>query len=258
MVTLRMLLAAAVLLAAAGCGASVDVELDVAAQAPTTATSTVTSAATITAAGATTAATAECPPGGGGQTDRGFFCPPDLPAFFQPGGMARVVHSALAGTYRTGVFTVPIEFTQQDRFQTEGERVDSVNLDNRCGLDPFVGTCWSATLYALGSTEIDLTEFASSDCIGAYELSDSLVGGNAATLLDIRSISPTCIAFVLEVPDLFGGFLMNSGERYLLYSVAAANGEDLLLVVAIIPAEDFDEYMAVAQPMIDSIRFLDN
>ena len=202
-----------------------------------------TTLATTTVAASTTLGPDECLPSGGGQTRRGFFCPPDLPVISdEPVNPPQFV----AGTYRTRHFEPPFEFTREESFRSGGEHGSVVNLDfpNSTSLVLLVTP-------AHLTEELDLESYGSDPCFVDVHLRETEMLGYDAQLLDATGGEDCQVILPLE-----GGGSINPGERVHIYDIDADTGQLILIVYA--PANTFDHYLEdTAIPLLDSVRFLD-
>ena len=232
-----------VLMVVVGCSSVSEATTPSAVQPATT--TTATSAPASEPAVAKTVDPAVCPPGGGGQTSRGFYCPPDIPRFE---GDSDVVFQLMPGTYRTRFFETDLEFTRNDRFGVSGEAHVAVEMDRNLqgGLILALNDAVAAAFRE--------TDLASHECAQQVVAGESTVGGLPAQSL---TASFTCDIFISSVQGDPLGFGLFEGTTTLLLYVEISDRTVLVEVLA--PTGSFGDYLtSQAHPLIDSIRFLDN
>lgn len=235
-------LLAVVLLVLVGCSsATADTTSTVGAEAAA-ATTAVT---TTTAVTATTEAGGECQPHPDGYlaTGRGFVCPPDLPL-----AERNVAVGFLDGVYRTRLFAVPFEYTRHSVGRATGEESTFVNMDlvEADGL-------WEVSLVSFVDDPAQLrAEILDHECAADTMFVEAarLIGGIETDMIDF-TVECDFVSSQAEVP----GF--RQGERLQHYALQV-DGTDLIVVVVASPPAAFDDYLVeVAEPLIDSIVFLD-
>lgn len=219
---------------------------------PSVAAVTTTTAAvtTTTKAVTTTVAEDECEPHPDGYnvTRKGLVCPPSIPVD------ADDLFLYLPGTYRTRVFAVPFEFTRHVQGQAAWEADWGVGLD----VTQTAGFPWATEIAAHVDADYPTPDFAA---IAAHECASdtrlveraALISGVEADLLDLVVI---CDFFWAGATPT-GRIDFRDGDRWHLYALQVA-GTDLIISAVATPVSAFDGYFTdVVQPIIDSIRFLD-
>lgn len=221
---------------------------------PAAAAATTTVApATTEAITATTADPDTCPPGGGGQTSRGVHCPPDMwavPAGYIGGFLGRP-HAP--GTYQTTFFEPEFEFTQPDQFT--GFETDASMVLDRDGC--FVDDNLCRELAVLGpvvaaQATLDLDD---AECVLDAATSQGVLFGRQASVLNLQ-INEICTLGYFPSGVFGRPNILEVGVTARLMTVNMDDDTQIMVIVQ--ASTDFDRYLAeVAQPIIDSIDFLD-
>jgi hypothetical protein len=231
--------------------------------APLTEPSTTTTApATTTTTERTTTTVEECTERNGVlRNRRGFVCPPWLiPLDFVGIGTGQTaIH--LPGTYDTRQFIPRFRFTREEQFTTVGERTQSVAFDYppNMAMEAFGGE---------GALELarlpELQPVGRPDdwiWVEELETGEIEVGGSPAMVtsftancLDETSVNPDACLF--DIPALGNGIWTQlHGQRT---AVIVVDTPDPMTIVVEADDRSFDTYWAeVAQPILDSIEFLD-
>ena len=224
-------------------------------------TSTTLSILTTTAAESTTTKAEECVERDGVlRTSRGFVCPPYLAAVGTDGG------SYLPGDYETRLFSPRLRFTRADRFETVGENAQQVGLDNPPAIDGIPPITRRIDAFA-GDAAVAVADLPNLqpgnrpddwDWTTDVRTSEVLIGGIAAHLTTFTAVcihepgfaDPVCH---LEMPAP-GPWTHN--HRAGIAIVVVETPEPLTILAE--AGRDFDTYWTeVAQPILDSIEFLD-
>ena len=198
-----------------------------------------TLATTTTVAVTTTLGMDDCPAGGGGQTRRGLYCPPDLPL-----GLREIdrTYLMMPGTFTSREFPHTFEFTRDSSWEGFPDNDFFLNLD----------APGNPTSLSIGLPEdIPVWEEAieTDECLNVVETGTSTVGGYPADYVDFAA---TCLV-VVPVPIAFNVW---DGLRVRLYKFDTGDLTFPLLVGEW--SDEFNAYFTdVAEPIIDSIRFLD-
>jgi hypothetical protein len=217
-------------------------------------TTTTTAPTTTTTTEPTTTTVEECTERDGlVRNSRGFICPPWLwaegfPEFGDP--------THLLGEYETRFFDPALSFAREERFLSLGE-----NPGSSVALDGATFTPW---VYAIATDRLDevrSVNYAELEWIADLRTTEIEAYGAPATQIDFQ-IAEECESFTGEcrIPvfdDLHISIeSWTSGDRVRLLLVDRSNGPIGFEITA--SDGEFDTYWTeVAQPILDSIEFLD-
>lgn len=246
---MRMALALSLVLVVSACVASTEggpSEPSVSVGAVTTAVTT-TALVTTTTPVATTVEGRDCPESG-----RGYQCPPDM--WLVPAGSPSAFSGGLhaSGRYRTRVFMPSIEFTQLDQFTGYEHELALVVDVVGCVV---AGPCHKVLIFGPAlAAQVDLETLASRVCIEEIATIGDVAFGLPATVLELRMGCAEIL--VAEAVGRPAGVL-DGGNTVRLMAVNLDDDTQIFVIVEA-PTPEFDAYLEeVAQPILDSIRFLD-
>ncbi|MDX1748588.1 MAG: hypothetical protein R3324_21865, partial [Halobacteriales archaeon] len=234
-------------------------------------TSTTTTAQSTTTEPTTTPTEEECVERDGVlRTRRGFVCPPHLKLLEAvPGfGLASVEHH-LPGEYRTRLATPAFSFRRTDRFESFGEGPAYLQLDEKGNW--FDVSTDSGGILAFPSSET-FPRFTDMQPVNRTEgfdwfvdltVQEQMIGGHPATISTFTVVCRDPTGVVDSAVCLFGELApaldwgQVDGQRTAVVVIENRSGP-LTILAETHNADDFDTYWAeVAQPILDSIEFLD-
>ena len=190
---------------------------------------------------------AECPPEGGGQTARGFYCPPELPVVGASGVTApsQFFPSVMPGRYVTRVFDPAFEFVIVDRPTVAVEEQSLVQLYA-------VGGQFLLLTGSVMTATFDWDQVADTECFNPSRPSSQTMFGQSVQVFEITNECEDNSQAILMQPTLF----VPAGWSARFYLFASPDGTELLVMIAALTS-NLDTFIEATQPIIDSIRFLD-
>ena len=227
---------------------------------PSTTTSTAAPTTTTTEPTTTTSETECVDRDGDGvlRTRRGFVCPPYMRSYDRTGPTEAIADIHLPGTYTLRQFTPAITFTRTERFRAYGENVDIVEYDSHGPYHRILSGAAHENLAAFPDTQP--WTHPDHQWKSDIEVTDTTIDGYPATIT----------GFTADCPDPDGG-VDTPFCRFDLEGVpewAQTDGQRTAVIVIDLPSgpftivaqspDDFDTYWTeVAQPILDSIEYLD-
>jgi hypothetical protein len=192
---------------------------------------------------------------------RGFVCPPHLRTIELTGGGNASPETSihLPGTYTTRLFDPGFTFTNTNQFASAGELPTTAQLDTCDGYNcPPLLIAWSGTA-ARWFRDLPLEDL---EFVTNLDRSETQVGGYPAEVADFQGrdceVESATPCYVLTIPEAPGAaqWAYPPDGRFVIISVDTPAG--LVVFDVEVQASNFDTYWTeVAQPILDSIEFLD-
>ena len=218
---------------------------------------TSTTATTVVAPTTTGEPLAECTeqPGGYAATKQGFVCPPNLPLLETQSAAAANQRQAirlLPGTYSTRLFEVPVEYTSDKPFFSYGEAAFYVAVHFKAKGNPNAGFIRMDDAEAVA--EWRAANLFDHECAIDKGVGQAVIGGLEADYEEFTNTCDLINPIPRETPPTGQ---IPAGLRIRTYYIDTAAGPVILGVIA--AADAWQDYFTKdAQPIIDSIRFLDS